>query len=206
MGRIAKITGAVMLWSTFFFMPCIAQTAEGEHEPTASDSSTASVDEELFVRKVTRKSGDREYAHLDSAGQAFGRGSVVMSVGFMYANSLVGADFEFGLGERTGLHVGLGFIGATAGFNVHMLTRPIVDMYLDFSGEYMPGLQTVLPAMTLNTRLFFGSRRRAGLCAKFGLAIVTMDKTLEANGMSYDYEPGMPIIAFGLGIPVRISN
>ncbi|MBD3314350.1 MAG: hypothetical protein GF344_01070 [Chitinivibrionales bacterium] len=190
---------------------CVVYPSHGEVEKdgdttAVGDSAAATIDEELFVRTVTRSSSDRgQKADNRLDGSSFNRGSIVMNVGFLYAASLVGVDWEFGLGKRVGFHAGLGFVGAAAGFNFHIVTEPLGDVYIDLSGEYFPALQAVLPAITINSRVFFGSRRRAGLCAKLGLAFITVDKTLTMGSNRQDYTAGTPMLYYAIGIPIRVN-
>jgi len=134
--------------------------------------------------------------------ESFRTGSIYLNAGVLYGSSLAGIDAEFGVNRVIGFIVGGGFVGLNAGMTFHVLSKKHIDLFIAATGDYMPGLKTVVPDISFNVRGFFGKRARAGVCGKIGIAVVTVNRTL--NGLHY--EAGMPMLTYAIGVPIKIKN
>jgi hypothetical protein len=142
---------------------------------------------------------EKKSSSKKSAYSGFISGTQFITPGFLYANSLVGVEYEIGLNRVLGLQVGAGFIGAEFGAVVHMIARSNFDLHLIADGNVAFGVG-VLPGISLGMRGLFGKAARAGLGGKIGVAFCT---TYFYSGNVY-HEPGDPLIIIGIGAPIRI--
>jgi hypothetical protein len=138
--------------------------------------------------------------------KGFGRGSIVANVGFMYASSLIGGEFEFGVAKNLGVQVGAGLFGGNAGIRVHPYSRKHIDMFISGTANYMPALQAVLPAVNFNLHGYFGNSARVGVGGMIGIMMCTVDKTLTNGSTSLRYRPGQLMLSYALGVPIKIKR
>jgi hypothetical protein len=179
---------------TLFAAAVLTITAYGLAEETIGSDEP---EQQAPLQKIERS---------QPAGNGFKEGSVYMNVGVMYASALIGAEFEFGLSRALGFEVGLGLVGANAGLNFHVLSKEKVDLYLSAAADYMPGLGAICPDFAFNVRGFFGQAARAGLCAKLGIAICTVNKSLTLGSTTLNYKKGMPMLTYSIGVPIKLKR
>jgi hypothetical protein len=129
----------------------------------------------------------------------FNSGTQFITPGFLYANSLIGVEYEIGLNRILGLQVGAGFIGAEFGAVLHMIARSNFDLHLIADGNVALGVG-VWPGISLGMRGLFGKAARAGLGGKVGVAFCT---SYFYSGNVY-HEPGDPLLIIAIGAPIRI--
>jgi hypothetical protein len=129
-------------------------------------------------------------------------GSIVITPGILYASSLVGGEFEFGVSKIASFMFGVGFIGADAGVGFHVLNKEHMDLSINALADYMPALQSVLPEICFSVRGFFGQSARVGLGGRIGISIIT--NTIDVNG--HHYTAGGPMLTYCIGVPIRVKN
>lgn len=171
---------------------CVKPSSDGE-EASGADENSESIgeydDEPSGYKETIKKSGYH----------GFKSGTQFITPGFLYANSLFGAEYEIGLNRVLGLQVGAGFIGAEFGAVVHMIAKSNFDLHFIADGNLAFGAG-VWPGISLGMRGLFGKAARAGIGGKIGVAFCTS----YINVGNVYHEPGDPLLIIGIGAPIRI--
>ncbi|MCK4306718.1 hypothetical protein KAW50_00670 [candidate division WOR-3 bacterium] len=132
-----------------------------------------------------------------------GPNQIVITGGFMVANSLIGGEAELCLNNRLGIELGVGFIGAGGGVNLHLYTTEKDDYYFNLEGKYMPVLG-FLPAIEFGARSFFGESKKFGLGAEIGIGIHTSESSFTVGSQTYEFHKGDSMLTYSLGLVVNL--